>query len=69
MFDFKMIAMYREKLTVAPYGFDGQKWDPSRDKHLPRTYSADDMGGKKSCKEALIRHLSLSRYVSIVVCD
>lgn len=61
--------MYREKLTVAPYGLDGQQWDPSRDKHLPRTYSAHDMEGKKSCKEALIRRLSLSRRISVVVCN
>lgn len=64
-----MIAMYREKLAVAPYGFDVQQWDPSRDKYLPRTYSAYDMEGKKYCKEALIRRLSLSRRVSVVVCN
>lgn len=67
--DFGMVAMYRAKLAVAPHGFDVQQWDPSRDKYLPRTYSAHDMEGKKSCKEALIRRLSLSRRVSVVVCN
>jgi len=40
-------------------GIDGTLWDPSRDPHLPRNYSARDLEGKKACKEALLRELGL----------
>ncbi|KAJ3691462.1 hypothetical protein LUZ61_020626 [Rhynchospora tenuis] len=61
------LAIHKEKLMVAPYGIDAQQWDPSRDKYIPRTYSAHDMDGKTACREALIQRLSLSRRISVVV--
>ncbi|XP_020080840.1 probable starch synthase 4, chloroplastic/amyloplastic isoform X2 [Ananas comosus] len=61
------LAIHKEKLLVAPYGFDGDKWDPSKDKYLPRNYSAYDIEGKAACKVALRNRLKFSGYSSVVV--
>ena len=54
-------------MLIAPYGFDGTKWDPSRDKLLPANYSADDIGGKAVCKVALRQRLGFSGHSSAIV--
>ncbi|MDH4183726.1 MAG: glycogen synthase GlgA [Nitrospinota bacterium] len=41
-------------------GIDTAVWDPSCDPHLPAHYSQLDMSGKKECKRALERELSLT---------
>ncbi len=40
-------------------GIDTQVFDPATDPNLPFNYSADDIGGKRSCKLALIDELGL----------
>jgi starch synthase len=40
-------------------GVDYREWSPEADTHLPRTYSADDLGGKAVCKEGLIAEMGL----------
>jgi starch synthase len=34
-------------------------WDPATDKHIAKTYTADDMAGKAACKAALQKELGL----------
>lgn len=40
-------------------GVDTDDWDPRRDPHLARSYSAQDLAGKAACKVALQRELEL----------
>uniref|UniRef100_A0A5B7BHB6 starch synthase n=1 Tax=Davidia involucrata TaxID=16924 RepID=A0A5B7BHB6_DAVIN len=61
------LAIHKDKLLISPSGFDNSTWDPSMDKFLPQSYSADDMKGKAVCKVALQRHLGLSQDASIIL--
>lgn len=40
-------------------GVDYQRWDPARDPYIAAPYGPDDLDGKKTCKEALLRHFKL----------
>jgi starch synthase len=40
-------------------GVDYDVWNPERDLHLPATYSAESLAGKRACKAALQRELGL----------
>ena len=40
-------------------GADYDEWDPARDVHLCRRYDAQDLDGKRACKEDLIREMGL----------
>ncbi len=40
-------------------GIDYAGWNPSRDRALPRTFSASRLAGKAACKKALLRRLRL----------
>lgn len=60
------LNMHKEKLLVAPYGFNSSSWDPEKDKSLPENYSADDMKGKAVCKIALQQKLGLVKNSSII---
>jgi starch synthase len=40
-------------------GVDYQRWDPTHDPFLPASYNLDNLQGKKSCKEALLKHFDL----------
>ncbi len=40
-------------------GVDYQRWDPALDPFLAASYSLDNLGGKKSCKQALLKHFGL----------
>jgi hypothetical protein len=57
----------RDKLVIAPCGFDNSIWDPSKDNFLPENYSAEDMKGKVVCRVALQHHLALSDNASAVL--
>ncbi len=48
-----------EELYGIVEGVDYQRWDPARDPHIAAPYGPDDLGGKRICKEALIRHFDL----------
>jgi starch synthase len=41
-------------------GVDYAVWNPQTDRFLPAHYSAEDLAGKRECKQALIRELGLN---------
>ncbi|XVF17434.1 hypothetical protein REPUB_Repub10bG0121900 [Reevesia pubescens] len=61
------LALHREKLLVAPCGFDNSTWDPSMDKYLPVNYSTENMRGKDACKVALQQQAGLSKHASSIL--
>ncbi|XP_068657695.1 uncharacterized protein [Aristolochia californica] len=61
------LASHKEKLVIAPYGFDDTIWDPSTDKLLPSNYSVDDFKGKAVCKATLRQRLGFQRQDSMPV--
>lgn len=62
------VSFARDKLLITPYGFDGTKFDPSKDKFLPAKYSANNIEGKALCKVALRHHLGFSKRSFAIVC-
>ncbi|KAK6923211.1 Starch synthase, catalytic domain [Dillenia turbinata] len=61
------LATHKEKLLVAPFGFDDSIWDPSKDKFLPERYTAEDTTGKAACKVALQRRLGFVVQASTIL--
>ncbi|XP_042508713.1 probable starch synthase 4, chloroplastic/amyloplastic isoform X1 [Macadamia integrifolia] len=61
------LSIHKDKLLIAPYGFNATIWDPSKDKFLPARYSAEDIKGKAICKVALMQHLGLPGLASTAV--
>ncbi|KAB2036903.1 hypothetical protein ES319_D03G034700v1 [Gossypium barbadense] len=61
------LTMHKEKLLVAPYGFDNSTWDPSTDKFLPVNYSTENMRGKYACKVALQQQAGISTHASSIL--
>ena len=41
-------------------GIDADDWDPTTDKHIAKTYSADDMAGKVGAVHCLVGALTTS---------
>ncbi|KAK9285332.1 hypothetical protein L1049_024523 [Liquidambar formosana] len=60
------LAIHKDKLLIAPCGFDNSTWDPSKDKFISENYTANDIKGKAVCKVALQQHLGLSEHASTV---
>lgn len=60
------LSVHKDKLLVAPCGFDNSTWNPSMDHFLPQSYSVDDMKGKAVCKIALQQHVGISENASII---
>ncbi|KZV35636.1 starch synthase V precursor [Dorcoceras hygrometricum] len=61
------LAVHKQKLVIAPFGFEKSTWDPSRDSFLPQSYSVDNMQGKSVCKTTLQQHLDLSQGTSEIL--
>jgi starch synthase len=40
-------------------GIDADTWNPATDRHIPKTYSADDLSGKRDAKRALLQAYGL----------
>ncbi|KAK7273976.1 hypothetical protein RIF29_15045 [Crotalaria pallida] len=57
----------RDKLAIAPYGFDKSTWDPSTDYFLPENFNAEKMDGKTVCKAALQQRLGLADNASNIL--
>ncbi len=55
-----VLARRGEALFGVLNGVDYEVWDPRRDPLIPFRYDADDLSGKASCKEALLKELGLS---------
>ena len=49
----------QDRLSGVVNGIDTEVWNPRTDPHLPAQYSSSDLAGKRRCKEALQRELSL----------
>ncbi|CAI9777718.1 unnamed protein product [Fraxinus pennsylvanica] len=61
------LTTHKDKLLIAPCGFDKSTWDPSLDKFLPQNYNADNVKGKSVCKASLQRHLDLPQQASKIL--
>ena len=49
----------KDSLSGVVNGIDTEVWNPATDSLLPEHYSSSDLAGKRRCKEALQRELSL----------
>ena len=49
-------------------GADYDIWNPEKDIHLPATYSAESLAGKRACKAALQRELGLPVRADVPLC-
>jgi starch synthase len=49
-------------------GADYEIWNPERDIHLPATYSAESLAGKRACKAELQRQLGLPVRADVPLC-
>ncbi|KAM0057773.1 putative starch synthase, catalytic domain-containing protein [Helianthus debilis subsp. tardiflorus] len=57
---------HKDKLLIAPFGYDESPWDSSTDKFLPRGYTANDVRGKAISKAALQQQLGLPENIASV---
>lgn len=55
-----VLARVSPKLRGILHGADYAVWDPRTDPWITSPYSTDDLSGKRSCKESLIKELNLN---------
>ena len=55
-----VLSRLGDRLVGIIHGADYSVWDPATDSHLAQRYSRDDLGGKRACKEDLIRLVGLT---------
>lgn len=48
-------------------GVDYDEWSPEKDKHIAAHFSAQDLGGKEACKQALLQQLGLPYHQGVPV--
>jgi starch synthase len=48
-------------------GVDYDEWDPARDPHIAKSYSASDLSGKAACKADLLRTFALPEFPNLPV--
>ncbi|NLW21627.1 MAG: glycogen synthase GlgA [Clostridiales bacterium] len=56
-----LLRARRNHLTGILNGLDVREFDPAQDKRIARTYTADDLSGKRACKQALQEELGLQQ--------
>jgi starch synthase len=54
-----LLRMRSDRLVGITNGVDYDVWNPSTDEHLAAHYSAEDLSGKRLCKQDLLRSLGL----------
>ncbi len=54
-----LLASRQQQLSGILNGIDIDEWDPTSDPHLPSTFSARALSGKKACKHKLQQELGL----------
>jgi starch synthase len=55
-----ILRQRRDDLHGVINGIDYRQWDPATDPLLPARYNAEDLGGKRKCKSALLAEAGLS---------
>jgi starch synthase len=48
-------------------GVDYDEWDPAQDPHIAKSYSAEELSGKKACKADLLRAFGLPEFPDLPV--
>jgi len=54
-----LLARRKADLSGILNGVDYSRWDPAHDQAIPAPYSAEDLAGKRICKQELLRELGL----------
>jgi starch synthase len=54
-----VLASRRGDLVGILNGIDAETWNPASDPHIPKTYTSDDLSGKRAAKRALLEAYGL----------
>ncbi len=55
-----LLGSRKKEITGILNGIDYNEWNPKKDPHLPYTFSANDLSGKKKLKESICKEFGLS---------